>query len=397
MKRRIPLCLHNERRSVCWFYKRIEHFICTQQNLQKEERIAIPSIVMRKWGDQCGLSEDYAPVLTRFVKKYRLLDWTGFTKGENGMPGQCRKYWINKRFVQEYDAETELIGTNSQPQKIEVDVEHPSFVSERQWADKYKAIYQTPLKLYRVDLSAAQIINEQKWEAPVKETQLENLFGDTRAVQYKHNRRMYTTWATTPRVVRHLATIDGEPLTNFDFQNFHPSVAAHLANDETLIAVCEQGELYQKLMQECGITDRELVKEQVLAYLNINEDRHSYKSKQTGWYEELIVGFAVRELFPITAAFITRWKTENHKFMNKILTVNEWAIMNPICNAIHKHIARPAGKHILPLHDGVYVPRSIADDAEQLISILKPKRMHLKREDPSLLNYPAEMEMTFSF
>ena len=390
---RIPTVLLNERSSVQFFYRKMLRYITMRERelggpgWSVHGWVDIPSETIQSMARSAGVKEPYTEPLNRFVDQYGLL-----LRNKHYRPGKCREYAISPWFDEHYLEATTEMEPFKEPRRIRLEVDDSYSCSDDWFRTHIKPVYCSSLKAYRFFPSALQAIEKWKTNERTKDVQRAYCYGEERWLKYEHKQRAYSTWTNTQRELRKHAHINGEPLVCFDFKNLHPGIVGALANDEALMAASEQGSVYELLMEATGLVSRDRVKQQTNAVINAKPSTRTYKDSETGSWQPLIVKSAFAGLFPQAMSKLNELKRDDHTNAHRAMMKQEWSIMFPLCQRLYREVAKPNKTKVLPLHDAVYVPASIADECEEVLNTHKPRRLILDRQDLSQQNQPNKKQ-----
>jgi len=209
----------------------------------------------------------------------------------------------------------------------------------------------------------------------VKQSIISDCWGD-RWIKAIRGMRTYSSWTNTPRTIRPYARVNGQELVEFDFSNLHPALIANACprttDIELMRSLCKQGTIYEYLMTVSEGGNRQKMKTNLNAFINAQA------------FDEWLTPLrcVLTDHFPTFVKFVDDLKHSTYKDANKFLMKLEWDLMFPLFATLQKNVARPNRTFILPLHDAIFVPASIADETEEVLSTLTPEYLTLKRTEP---------------
>lgn len=370
MTNKIPNVLSDAPSSTKWFYKRLEYRIGSSYHFSGSGKLSIPCRSLQTLAEKCSLKVPYGEAISDFCGM-GILGRTGFSRGQGSQKGSARKYYIPDSFSEKYSEET---------YEETIHMEDTGFVIREDWDECSKHWYRRHIrpvfykatKNYDILPSAINAINEMDCPEYVKQTFISDAWGD-RWIKAVRGMRTFSSWTNTPRTIRPYARVNGQSLVEFDVRNLHPALIANacpLTDDIALMrSLCKNGTFYEYLLTVSEADDRQKMKKSLNAFINAETFSE--------WLTPLRC--VLTDHFPTFVKFVDDLKHSTYKDANRFLMKQEWNLMFPLFASLQKNIARPNNTYILPLHDGIYVPEDIADEAEEHLRGLTPDYLTLKR------------------
>lgn len=371
----LPSALRDETRETQSFYKLLERYLVHKSLKQETKQVEVPWQTLETLAKQAGVREPYSIPLKKFIKFGLIGRSSGYHNANGNGNGLCKRMWLEHLVEEDYKQHQLPCATlKKEKRSLRVDV---SRCRANQWREVLKPVFAKSVKRFEYDRELCVDAIEKSFQSIVaKQAHFGEVFSETRWLSVHEGRRVYTSFVNSPRYLRQFVRLEGEPLVEFDAANLHYSLIAHASDDQELLRCCHTGRFYERLCDELGLepgSHRAEVKRLALSFLNC---RNSQRTVAGAPLKEL--RRALSKHFAKAFEFQKQVKQEDHTMMNQLLDRLEWQAMMPLCLKIREQVAKPAGKHILPLHDAVYVPESIADDVWTLIQDEKPKHIQFK-------------------
>lgn len=361
------------------FYKTLECFLVRKSQKLETVEVEVPWQTLQTFARNCGVREVYTEPVREFIGLGLLNRGQKYFNGNANRNGFCKSLVLNSSIIDEYENEPSLCLNKKEKRTLRVDLRE---CRDNQWRQRLKPLFAKSVKRFeyqREECVAA--IEESSYGVLAKQAHYWEVFSETRWISVREGRRVYTSFVNSPRYLRRFIRLDGEPLVEFDASQLHYSLVAHASDDQQLLEWCHSGKFYERVCETLGVdavSNRAEVKRLALAFLNCRNGQRSLTNA-----DGEATGLApLRRLFVKNFGkafeFQKQVKKQDHRAMNELLDRLEWQAMLPIAQAIREQVAKPAGKLVLPLHDAIYVPASLADDAWRVINQTKPDHIVFK-------------------